>query len=73
METFKADAQTMNAIVQSLGALVFATVRRLPESEQQAFANDLAFMASAASASGNTTLETLLIDLHQAARRAPRP
>lgn len=64
-------AETANAIVSALGAVVFATVRRLPPSEQQAFAKDLAAMAKAAEKSGETALETLLIDLHRAAVNAP--
>lgn len=59
--------ETANAIVSALGAVVFATVRRLPPEEQQAFANDLAGMARAAEKTGDTTLETLLLDLHRAA------
>ena len=64
-------AETANAIVSALGAVVFATVRRLPPAEQQAFAKDLAAMAKAAEKSGETALETLLIDLHRAAVNAP--
>ncbi len=64
-------AETVNAIVSALGAVVFATVRRLPPQEQQAFAKDLAAMAKAAEKSGETALETILIDLHNAAVKAP--
>ena len=64
-------AETVNAIVSALGAVVFATVRRLPPQEQQAFAKDLAAMAKAAEKSGETALETILIDLHKAAVKAP--
>lgn len=64
-------AGTANAIVSALGAVVFATVRRLPPADQKAFANDLAAMARCAEKSGDTALETLLMDLHQAALKAP--
>lgn len=67
MENFKADADTMNAVVNALGALVFATVRQLPAERQEAFAKDLAWIAESQSRAGNTTTETLLIDLHRAA------
>lgn len=63
-------AETANAIVNALGAVVFATVRRLPPEEQQAFAKDLAGMAKAAEKTGDIALETVLIDLHQAAVKA---
>ncbi len=63
-------ADTANAIVNALGAVVFATVRRLPPEDQQAFAKDLAGMAKAAEKSGETALETMLIDLHRAAVKA---
>lgn len=66
------DGAAINAIARALGAVVFATVRRLPAAEREAFAQDLALMAQAQSDSGDTTGETLLIDLHQAAVRAAR-
>lgn len=66
-ETFPPNADTMNALATGLGAVVFAIVRRLPPHERQAFANDLASMAKARSNAGDTTAETLLIDLHRAA------
>lgn len=53
-----------------MGALVFATVRQLSPSQQQAFANDLARMAATAEKRGATTEETILIDLQNAARAA---
>ena len=71
MDNLKFDATTMNAVISALGAVVFATVRRLPPDQQQAFANDLSRLASNAERQGDATLETLLIDLHQAAVRAP--
>lgn len=66
------NAETINALSTGLGAIVFAIVRRLPEGERAAFANDLAVMAQAQSDVGKTTAETLLIDLHQAAVRAAK-
>jgi class 3 adenylate cyclase len=71
MDNLKLNATSMNAIISTLGAVVFATVRRLPPDQQAAFAADLAGMARAAERRGDTTLETLLIDMHRAAVEAP--
>lgn len=62
--------ETMNAIVNALGALVFATVRQLPEDKQTAFANDLARLAKLEEKRGDLATETLLLDLHRAATAA---
>lgn len=68
METhLNADAKAMNALACAIGAVVFAAVRRLPAVEQKAFAADLAVMAEARNAAGDTTGEMLLLDLHRAA------
>ena len=64
---FKANADTMNAMVNAMGAVVFALVRQLPPEKQQAFANDLARLAKNEERAGRTTSETLLLDLHRAA------
>ncbi len=72
-QEIKADAAAMNGLACAIGAVVFATVRRLPASEREAFANDLAQMAQARNDAGDPIGEMLLIDLHQAAVRAARP
>ncbi|WP_294261541.1 hypothetical protein [uncultured Comamonas sp.] len=64
------NAESMNAIVNALGALVFATVRQLPEDRQAAFANDLARLAQLEEQRGDLSTETLLMDLHRAAMAA---
>ena len=64
------NAESMNAIVNALGALVFATVRQLPEDKQAAFANDLARLAQLEEQRGDLATETLLMDLHRAAMAA---
>ena len=64
------NAESMNAIVSALGALVFATVRQLPEDKQAAFANDLARLAQLEEQRGDLSTETLLMDLHRAAMAA---
>lgn len=66
------DAKALNAVITALGAVVFATVRRLPEDERAAFAEDLAVMSQARSDAGDTIAETLLIDLHRAAVAAAK-
>ena len=71
MSAFKADAATMNALINALGALVIVTVRQLPPEKQKAFADDLARLAKNAERKGDTITETLLIDLHRAASIAP--
>lgn len=64
-------ADTINALSQAMGALVFATVRRLPPEQREAFCEDLASMAKMAEAAGKSALEALLIDLYRAAQTAP--
>lgn len=66
------NAETANAIVNALGALVIATVRALPEQQRQAFADDLARLAKNEDLHGDATTETILLDLHRAARIAAR-
>lgn len=61
------NGETANAIVNALGALVFATVRQLPAERQAAFANDLARLAKNEEQQGQTVSETILLDLHRAA------
>ncbi|APE48590.1 hypothetical protein BO996_12410 [Delftia sp. HK171] len=64
------NADSLNAIVNALGALVFATVRQLPADRQEAFAIDLARLARNEERQGNLMTETLLLDMHRAARAA---
>lgn len=66
--TFKADATTMNAIVSAMGALTICLTRQMTPEQKAGFANDLARLAKNAEQAGDTVLETLLIDLHRAAR-----
>ena len=60
-------AETLNAIVSALGAVVFATVRQLPPAQQAGFANDLARLAKNEELRGDPATETILLDLHRAA------
>ena len=66
-KTLPLNAETANAIVNALGALVFATVRQLPADKQAAFANDLARLAQNEERQGQTATETILMDMHRAA------
>ncbi len=61
------DAETVNAIVTALGAVVFATVRQMPADKQTGFANDLARLAKNEERQGRTASETILMDMHRAA------
>ena len=64
------NADSVNAIVNALGALVFATVRALPKDAQAQFASDLACLAKNEELQGDTASETILMDLHRAAMAA---
>ena len=68
--TIPLNAESMNAVVDAIGALVFATVRQLPADRREAFAIDLARLARNEERQGNLMTETLLPDMHRAARAA---
>jgi hypothetical protein len=70
-EKFKVDADTMNALVNGLATVVFAIARQLSATQREAFAKDLARLAQNAERDGDSTLETLLLDLHRASMAAP--
>lgn len=67
-ETLPINAETLNAMFDSLGAVVMALSEVLTPEQKQAFAHNLSRLAINAEKGGNTTLETMLIDLQQAAR-----
>lgn len=62
------DEQAVNTLAGALCALVVSLSTRMSERQRTAFADDLASLARDAEAHGDTQLETLLIDLHRAAR-----
>ncbi len=64
---FKNDDATVNAVIDGLGALVFAVVHELPPERRAGFAATLERFARAAHREGATTTHTLLVDLHRAA------
>jgi hypothetical protein len=66
--TFKVDASTLNAMVSAMGALTICLTRQMTPAQRAGFADDLARLAKNAEQAGDSTLETLLIDLHRAAR-----
>lgn len=67
-ETFKPDAQTLNAITSAMGAIVMCIAGRMTPEQKAGVASDLAKLAAVAERNGDTVLETLLIDLHRAAK-----
>jgi len=68
MEKLPLDADTVNALFDALGATVMSLAQTLPPAQRAAFASNLARLAAAAEQAGRPTLETMLIDLHAAAR-----
>lgn len=68
MQTFKNDAQTMNALIRAHGAFAMSLARVLTPEQRDALATNLAAIAKSAEAQGDTVLETLLIDMHAAIR-----
>ncbi|OGT03316.1 MAG: hypothetical protein A2143_08080 [Gallionellales bacterium RBG_16_57_15] len=70
---FKANADTINAPVNGMGALVFALVRQLSPEQQKAFQKDLMALSNARNKIGDTTAGTLILDLASSAEIAARP
>jgi pyridoxine 5'-phosphate synthase PdxJ len=67
-EKFANNPETVNAIVSVVGALAMCITRHLAPEQRAAIADDLARLAASSERNGNTTLETMLIDLHRAVR-----
>lgn len=65
---FKPDAKTLNAITSAMGAIVMCITARMTAEQRAGVASDLARLAALAEKNGDTTLETLLIDLNRAAQ-----
>ena len=70
---FKANADSMNAMVTGMGAIVFALVRQLSPEQKKAFLKDLMVLSKARNNAGDTTAGTLILDLAAAAEVAARP
>lgn len=62
-------AEAINAQHDALAAVVMALADTMPAEQKARFANNLARLARNAEAKGLRTLETMLIDLFNAARR----
>ena len=67
-EKFPANAETMNAMVSTVGALAMSVAHALPPEQREKMATAIAAIAKQAEAAGNTPLETMLIDMHRAIR-----
>ncbi len=61
--------ESLNGIVNALGAVVMCVVRRLEPAAQQAFIRDLAGFTAACEKQGDTVTETLLMDLYRGAQK----
>lgn len=66
-ETIPLNAETVNAMVDAMGAITLCLTRQLTADQRTGFRADLARLAVRAEKDGNTTLETLLIDLRNIA------
>ena len=62
------NAATLNAMVSAMGALAMAVARQMTPEQREGMGLDLASIAKHAESSGDTVLETLLIDMHRAIR-----
>ena len=68
-QTLPMEPETANALFDALGAVVLCFSRQLNQDARCAMADDLARLARMAEHKGQTTLETMLIDLQRAARQ----
>ena len=66
-QTVPVNADTLNTIVDAMGAIVMCLTRQLTPEQRAGFRTDLARLATRAEKDGNTQLETLLMDLRNAA------
>lgn len=67
---FGVNADTLNAIVTAMGGFVFSVCRQLDAAHQAKLQDDLARLAQARNAVGDTTAGTLLLDLAAAVESA---
>lgn len=66
-DAFPADAETINAVVEAMGALVICLCRHLPAEAKQGIASDLARLSASATATGRPIVGRLMGDLSRAA------
>jgi len=67
--TFEVNAETLNAMVSAMGALAACVAHVLDPDQRERMASAMSALARQAEASGDTTLETLLIDMHRVIHR----
>ena len=60
-------AVSTDGLVSALGALVFATLRRMPEADRAAFAADLDLVGAMERRRGAVDAAAVIADLHRAA------
>lgn len=65
--TFAADAETMNALVDAMGALVMCLAKHMPPATKAELASDLARLSANSTASGRPIVGRLMNDLSRAA------
>lgn len=65
--TFPVNAETINALVDGMGALVMCLAKQMPAEGKAQLAGDLARLSANATASGNTVVGRLINDLSRAA------
>lgn len=66
-DTFPPDAETINAIVDGMGALVMCLAKHMPPPVKAELAADLARLSASATASGRPVVGRLMNDLSRAA------
>lgn len=70
--TLPNNADSMNAIVNCLGALTYALTEQLPPTQQKLLCKKLVLMAKSRNDVGDTTAGTVLLDMALAAETAAR-
>lgn len=66
-ESFPVNAESINTIVDGMGALVLCLTRHMPLDAKNALASDLARLSASATASGRPMFGRLMGDLSRAA------
>jgi hypothetical protein len=66
-DSFPPDAETINAIVDGLGALVICLAKQMPPKAKAELASDLARLSASSTASGRPIVGRLIGDLSRAA------
>jgi hypothetical protein len=66
-EAFPADAETINALVDAMGALVMCLAKHMPPEVKAELASDLARLSANSTASGRPIVGRLMSDLSRAA------